>query len=165
MYLNWRTRPTIHHDISPFCCVAVRHTRVGRKSSGLNDAELPHLEGSVTLDRHIGHTLRGRRTTIRCASITNLLFCRPPPDTCALLQLIPLLFSAVSDYLCPNTEGWTLEMRDVHRHARSRKSLAQSRSGDGFSCRAARTNSYGSIFFSDAVAGGWDMPQRYLAGQ
>ena len=34
----------------------VTHPRVSQKTSDVNDAELPHLEGIVTFDRHSCHT-------------------------------------------------------------------------------------------------------------
>ena len=45
--------------IFSFRYVVARHARVGQKTSDLNDAELPYLEGKVTLDRHIRHMLFG----------------------------------------------------------------------------------------------------------
>ena len=65
--------------IFSFRYVVARHARVGRKTSDLNDAELPYLEGKVTFDCHMRHTLYGRCTTIRCAGAANPLLYRPLP--------------------------------------------------------------------------------------
>ena len=57
MYL--RTISTLQNLSFSCCCVAARQPRVSQKTSNVNDAELPHLEGTVTLDRHICHTSCG----------------------------------------------------------------------------------------------------------
>ena len=83
--------------IFSFRYVVARHEHVGQKTSDLNDAELPHLEGKVTLNRHMRHTLYGRRTTIRCAGAVNPLLYRPLPAARIPPRPHPAPFPAVFD--------------------------------------------------------------------
>ena len=76
---------TLLNLIFSFRYVVARHAHVGQKTSDLNDAELPYLEGKVTLDRHIRQTLYGRCTTIRRAGAANPLLYRPLPAASILL--------------------------------------------------------------------------------
>jgi hypothetical protein len=56
LYMYLRTISTLQNLSFSCCCVAVRQPRVSQKTSNVNDAELPHLEGTVTLDRsHVSH--------------------------------------------------------------------------------------------------------------
>ena len=80
-----------------FRYVVARHARVGQKTSDLNDAELPYLEGKVTLERHMRHTLYGRYTTIRCAGAANPLLYLPLPAASIPPRPHPALFPAVFD--------------------------------------------------------------------
>ena len=70
---------TLLNLIFSFRYVVERHARVGRKTSDLNDAELPYLEGKVTFDCHMRHTLYGWCTTIRCTGAANPLLYHPLP--------------------------------------------------------------------------------------
>ena len=45
LYSHPRIIRTLQGFISFFCRTMARHARVGQKSSDVNDAELPHLEG------------------------------------------------------------------------------------------------------------------------
>ena len=79
LYLYHKTMFTPQNLIFSLRYVVARHARVGQKTSDLNDAELLYLEGKVTLDRHMRHTLYSRCTTIRCAGAASPLLYRPLP--------------------------------------------------------------------------------------
>ena len=67
LYLHLKPISTLQDLIFSFCCIVTRHLRVGQNFSDVNDAELPNLEGTVTLDRHKCHTSYTRFATIAFA--------------------------------------------------------------------------------------------------
>ena len=75
-----------------FCCAVVSHARVDRKTSDLNHAELPYLEGTVTLLSHGSQLVCNIFLRKNRQSSTMLPISSPSPLPVTQLKHIPLFF-------------------------------------------------------------------------
>ena len=70
--------PTLQNYIFSSCCFEAGYPRVGQNFGDVNNAELPHLEGIVTFDRH-------RRDQTTLVSIVGGRVYRPTKYFCGSL--------------------------------------------------------------------------------
>ena len=75
-----------------FRCAVVSHARVDRKTSDLNDAELPHLEGMVMPLSRGSQSVRNIFSRKNHQSSTLLPIASPSPLPVTQIESIPLFF-------------------------------------------------------------------------
>jgi len=98
-----------------FCCAVVSHTRVDRKPSDLNHAELPRLEGTVTLLSHGSQSVCNIFSRKNRQSSILLPILSPSPLPVTQLEPIPLFFHCVRPYM----DKLNFTKCDGNCHARS----------------------------------------------
>ena len=88
LYLHLTRISILQNLIFPFRYVVATHLRVGQKTSDVNDAELPHLEGMVTLSLHKS---RSARNNSSCKSRQSLSLLSPSsPSSLPIFQPGPV---------------------------------------------------------------------------